>query len=166
MSTAAPSPLADRELSFTRTLSASPEKLYRCWTEPALIVQWFTPPPWKTVHAEVELRPGGFNRITMRSPEGQDFPNEGVYLEVVPHRRLVWTNAFTTGWAPVARSDAPGAFEFVGVIEFEPLPDGTTRYTARVRHWTVADRDAHERMGFHAGWGIATDQLEALARTL
>ena len=44
--------------------------------------------------------------------------------------------------------------------------DDGTRYTATVRHWTVEDRDAHTTMGFEAGWGIATDQLTALAATL
>jgi uncharacterized protein YndB with AHSA1/START domain len=41
---------------------------------------------------------------------------------------------------------------------------GKTKDTARVRHWTVADREAHERMGFHQGWGLCTDQLAAPGR--
>lgn len=163
---ASPAPLSARELHFQRLLHAPREKLYRCWTEPALLVQWFTPAPWKTVHAELEVRVGGANRITMRSPEGEDFPNEGVYLEIVPNERLVWTNAFTAGWAPVARSKQLGEFEFVGIITFEAAAADQTRYSARVRHWTIEERDAHERMGFHDGWGVATSQLEALARTL
>jgi uncharacterized protein YndB with AHSA1/START domain len=48
----------------------------------------------------------------------------------------------------------------------ENYPDGKTRYTARVRHWTVADREAHEKMGFHGGWGLCTDQLAALVARL
>jgi uncharacterized protein YndB with AHSA1/START domain len=39
---------------------------------------------------------------------------------------------------------------------------GKTKYTARVLHWTVADREAHEKMGFHQGWGQCADQLVAL----
>jgi uncharacterized protein YndB with AHSA1/START domain len=51
------------------------------------------------------------------------------------------------------------------VLTFED-EGGKTRYTARVRHWTEGDRETHEKMGFHEGWGKATDQLEALVATL
>jgi uncharacterized protein YndB with AHSA1/START domain len=151
---------ADRELILERVLNATPEKLYRCWTEPSLIVQWFTPPPFKTTRAVVDVRAGGASCITMQSPDGQEFPNEGVYLEVVPNRRIVFTDAFTAGWEPSAKPF------FTGILTFEDLGNGQTKYTARARHWTVADCEAHAKMGFHEGWGIATSQLEALARTL
>jgi uncharacterized protein YndB with AHSA1/START domain len=151
---------ADRELILERVLNATPEKLYRCWTEPALIVQWFTPPPFRTTRAVVDVRAGGASCITMQSPDGQEFPNEGVYLEVVPNRRIVFTDAFTAGWEPSAKPF------FTGILTFEDLGNGQTKYTARARHWTVADCEAHAKMGFHEGWGIATSQLEALARTL
>ncbi len=149
----------DRDLVLTRLIAAPPEKLYRCWTEPALLTRWFTPPPWTVPHAELDVRPGGSNLVVMRGPEGQEMPNRGVYLEVVPGRRLVVTDAFVRAWEP---SEKP----FM-TIELDFVPEaGGTRYTALVRHWTVADREAHEQMGFHQGWGIATDQLAALAATL
>jgi uncharacterized protein YndB with AHSA1/START domain len=49
------------------------------------------------------------------------------------------------------------------ILTFEDVGNGKTKYTARVRHWSEADREAHEKMGFHAGWGICADQLAALA---
>lgn len=153
-------PITDRELVLQRTLNAPREKLYRCWTEPALIVQWFTPPPFKTVRAELDLRAGGRSCITMQSPEGQEFPNRGVYLEVVPNEKLVFTDAFVDSWEPSEK-----AF-MVGTLTFEDAGEGRTLYTARVRHWSAADREAHEKMGFHQGWGIATQQLEALAQRI
>ncbi len=149
----------DRELSFSRLLDAPREKLFRCWTEPQLLTQWFTPPPWKTIKAEVDVRAGGQCNITMQGPEGQEVPNPGVYLDVIPGRKLVFTDAFTTAWRPSAK-----AF-MVGEIKFED-EDGKTRYTATVRHWSAEDSKQHEAMGFHQGWGIATDQLEALARSI
>lgn len=102
--------MSDHELVLTRVIDAPPEKLFRAWTEPDLITQWFTPPPWKTVRAETDVRPGGASLI----------------------------------------------------LTFEDLGGGKSRYTARARHWTKEDRDAHEKMGFHQGWSIATDQLAAL----
>ncbi|WP_265942372.1 SRPBCC family protein [Dechloromonas sp. A34] len=148
-----------RELVLTRIIDAPPEKLFRAWTEPALIVQWFTPHPWTTIHAETDLRPGGSSLVVMCSPEGQEFPNRGVYLEVVRNERLVVTDAYTAAWEP---ADKPF---MTLILSFEALGD-KTRYTARVRHWTVADREAHEQMGFHEGWGKATDQLAELVARL
>ena len=149
----------DRELVLTRLIDAPREKLYRGWTEPALMKQWFAPKPYETPVVEVDVRPGGANLIVMRGPDGQDMPNRGIYLEVVPNERLVFTDAFTEAWQPSAKP-------FMTVIlTFEPQ-GAKTLYTARVRHWTVEDREAHEKMGFHQGWGICTDQLAALAATL
>lgn len=149
----------DRELVLTRLVDAPHEKVYRCWTEPALLKQWFAPKPYETPVVEVDLRPGGSNLFVMRGPGGQDMPNRGVYLEVVPNERLVATDAFTEAWQPSAKP-------FMTLILTFEARGGRTLYTARVRHWTVEDREAHEKMGFHVGWGICTDQLAALAATL
>jgi uncharacterized protein YndB with AHSA1/START domain len=151
---------AERELVLTRLLDAPREKVYRCWTEPALLKQWFAPKPYTTPVVEVDVRPGGASNIVMRSPEGQDMPCPGIYLEVVPNEKLVVTDAFVDGWQP-----KEGAPFMLGILTFED-EGGKTRYTARVRHWTVEATKQHEAMGFHPGWGQCADQLEALAKTL
>ena len=91
----------------------------------------------------------------MRGPNGTEFPSRGVYLDIVPNERLVSTDAYTRAWEPAEKPF------MTTVITFDDEA-GKTRYTARVCHWTEADREAHEQMGFHEGWGKATDQLEAL----
>lgn len=98
--------------------------------------------------------------MEMNGPNGEVMPQPGVYLEVVPNQKIVFTDAFTEAWKP---SDKPF---MVGIVTFEDLGDGKTRYRAVARHWTVEDKAAHEQMGFHEGWGVATDQLTALAKTL
>ena len=148
------------ELVLTRDIAVSCEKLYRCWTEPELIKQWFAPKPWTTSHAETDVRPGGASLIVMRSPDGKDFPNPAVYLEVVPNERIVGTDAYTKAWEPSAKPF------MTLVLTFEDLGGGKTRYTARARHWSAADREAHEKMGFHEGWGRCTDQLAEVAARL
>jgi uncharacterized protein YndB with AHSA1/START domain len=148
-------PASDRELVLTRLIDAPREKLFRAWTEPELMKQWFTPRPWTTPVIEVDLRPGGSNLIVMRGPDGTEFPNRGVYLEIVRNERLVFTDAYIKAWEP---SEKPF---FTGIITFED-EGGKTRYTARALHWTVADREAHEKMGFHEGWGLCADQLAEL----
>lgn len=81
-----------RELVLVRLIDAPPEKVFRAWTYPALLKQWFCPKPWTVASVEVDVRPGGTNVIVMRSPEGQEFPNRGVYLEVVKNERFVGLN--------------------------------------------------------------------------
>jgi uncharacterized protein YndB with AHSA1/START domain len=146
---------ADRELVLSRLINAPREKVYRAWTEPELLKQWFAPKPYTTPIVEIDVRPGGSAYFVMRGPDGKDLPNRGVYLEVVPNEKLVSTDAYVKAWEP---SEKP----FMTLILTFEDEGGKTRYTARVRHWTVADREAHEKMGFHEGWGLCTDQLEAL----
>lgn len=150
----------ERDLVISRDIAASCRSLYRCWTEPALIKQWFCPQPWTVSHAETDVRPGGASLVVMHGPDGQEVPNPGVYLEVVPNARIVATDAYTRAWEPSAKPF------MTLILSFDDLGGGITRYTARVRHWSMADREAHEQMGFHEGWGIATTQLAELAATL
>jgi uncharacterized protein YndB with AHSA1/START domain len=156
----APEPIAARTLTLNRIIDAPPARVYAAWTTPELLLQWFTPKPYETIKAELDLRPGGACNITMRSPEGQEIPNPGVYLELVPNKKLVFTDAFTAGWVPA------GAPFMVGTITFEDAPGGKTNYTATAQHWSEASTRQHEEMGFHAGWGAAAEQLNALVKTL
>jgi uncharacterized protein YndB with AHSA1/START domain len=153
-------PITDRELVLNRLIDAPRDKVYRCWTDAEILKQWFAPKPYTTPFAQLDVRPGGSNVITMRSPDGQDMPNAGVYLDVVKNERLVFTDAYTKAWEP-----KENPFMTV-ILTFEDAGNGKTNYTARVRHWTKEAREQHEKMGFHTGWGICTDQLEALAKTL
>lgn len=154
-----PVPANDRELVLTRLIDAPRSALFRAWTEPELLKRWFAPLPYTTPFAELDVRPGGSSRIVMRGPDGVDIPCGGVYLEIVENERIVFTDAYTTAWEP---SEKPF---FTGIVTFAD-EGGRTRYTARARHWTVADRENHEKMGFHEGWGQCADQLAALAATL
>ena len=150
----------DRDLVLNRFVNASPLTLYRCWTEPELLRRWFAPEPWTVPVAELDVRVGGASLVTMRSSEGVDYPSRGVYLDAVPGERLVFTDAFVDAWTP-----SPKPFMTV-VLTFAPHESGWTRYAIRVRHWSVQDREAHERMGFHQGWGRCADQLAGLAASL
>ena len=150
----------ERELVLTRIFDAPPEKVYRAWTDPELMKQWFVPRPWTIAEAETDVRPGGGSRIVMRDPEGNEYPNEGVYLEVVENERLVFTDAYTAGWRPTQKPF------FTGIITFEDIGGGKTRYIARARHWTMEAKEEHEKMGFHEGWGQCADQLAELLATI
>jgi uncharacterized protein YndB with AHSA1/START domain len=161
-----PNPKLD--LVLERLVDVPPELLWEVWTKPEHLKKWFTPPPWTTVDCEIDLRPGGIFRTVMRSPEGQDFPGAGCYLEIVPNQKLVWTSALGPGYRPQARTSAPdpsGEFYFTAIITLEPQGTGT-KYTATVIHGDEASAKKHEAMGFYQGWGTTLDQLIALAKTL
>lgn len=148
------------ELVLERVLDAPRAALWRCWTEPALLEQWFCPKPWHVTDAVIDLRPGGEFSTVMHGPEGEEFPNTGVFLEISEGRKLVTTDAFRPGWRPSGRPF------MVAEVSFEDAGEGRTRYVARAMHWTEEARKEHESMGFHEGWGAAADQLEELAKTL
>jgi uncharacterized protein YndB with AHSA1/START domain len=152
-------PNSDRDLVIARIIDAPREKVFRAWTDPELMTQWFAPLPWTTPVAQTDVRPGGSSLVVMRDPEGNDFPYRGVYLEVVENERLVFTDAYTSAWEP---SEKP----FMTVILTFEDEGGKTRYTARARHWTVDDSEQHRQMGFHEGWAVCADQLEALVSKL
>jgi uncharacterized protein YndB with AHSA1/START domain len=121
------------------------------------------------VDCEIDLRPGGIFRFVMRSPEGQEFPNEGCYLEVIENKKLVWTGALKQGYRPrqpgYGPEDANCPFLFTAVILLEPHGSGT-RYTAIAIHADEEAAKKHADMGFHEGWGKTLDQLVALAKRM
>jgi uncharacterized protein YndB with AHSA1/START domain len=147
------------DLELVRETDVAPELVWRAWTEPELLVQWFTPKPWETPVAEVDLRPGGRFRTVMRGPDGEENDNTGCFLEVVPNERLVWTAALGPGFRP-----QPGPLPFTAIIELERTPTGGTKYRAIAMHQDPDGRKTHDEMGFQEGWGAVFDQLVELMR--
>ena len=154
---------AERDLVLDRVVDVPPNLVWKAWTTPTLLMPWFCPKPWSTVACEIDLRPGGAFRTTMRSPEGQEFPNVGCYLELIPDRRLVWTDVLGPGFRPIHdASDRP--FVLTAALFLEPEGTGT-RYTAFAMHADTKARDQHSEMGFEHGWSAVLDQLVAFIKT-
>ena len=146
------------DLRLERIVDMSPDLIWRAWTTPELLMQWFCPRPWTTVECEIDLRPGGLFRTVMQSPEGQKFPNMGCYLEAVPNQRLIWTDAFLPGYRPVKAPESSAGFLFTAMVLLEPSGRGT-KYVAIAKHKDEEDRKLHADMGFEQGWSICLDQL-------
>ncbi len=147
------------DLVLTREVNAPREILYTCWTTPEHLVHWFVPKPHKVTACDLDVRVGGkFN--TTFNVEGNEMQNNGVYLEVVPNERLVFTDAYTEGWKP-----APEPF-MTAILTFEDIGGGRTKYTAIARHRNKDTAKAHKDMGFYDGWGTVVTQLEAYVQGL
>jgi|APFre7841882724_1041349.scaffolds.fasta_scaffold02006_5 uncharacterized protein YndB with AHSA1/START domain/uncharacterized glyoxalase superfamily protein PhnB len=152
--------VGDHALTLERTLAAPRAAVWRCWTEPDLLKQWFCPKPWTVPEADFELRAGGRMNTVMAGPNGERIENKGIWLEVDPPRRLVFTDALTEGFAPAAEPF------MTGVVELQDAPEGKTRFTWSALHANAEATAKHREMGWEAGWNAAADQLDALAQTL
>lgn len=147
------------DLSFTRTLAAPRQLIWECWTDPRHIPHFFIPVPHKVTAVDIDLRVGGrFN--TTFDVDGTVMDNHGVYLEVVPNEKLVFTDGYREGWKP-----APEPF-MTAILLLSDAPEGGTRYTAIARHRSPETRKTHEDMGFFDGWVTVATQLESYAKTL
>jgi uncharacterized protein YndB with AHSA1/START domain len=146
----------DLDLSVTRVIHAPLASVWNAWTDPASFEQWWIPAPQICRVRDMDLRPGGSFRTEM-SDDGTDFSPHitGCFLAVEERERIVFTDALVADWRPAESS-------FVtAVITMRDHPDGTD-YTATAMHRNVADRDRHEELGFHEGWGTVTRQLAEL----
>jgi len=157
------------DLVLERVIDVPASLVWKAWTEPKHLMPWFCPKPWSTVACEIDLRPGGIFHTVMQSPEGERFPNTGCYLEVVPERRLVWTDALGPGFRPSSRgylTGGEGGFYITAALTLESLGAERTRYVAQAIHADPAAREKHVEMGFHDGWGTVLDQLVVYATSL
>jgi uncharacterized protein YndB with AHSA1/START domain len=157
------------DLLLERLVDVPVELVWKAWTDPEHLVEWFVPKPWETAEVEIDLRPGGIFRTVMRDPDGDLHEGAaGCYLEVQEPHRLVWTSALGPGYRPqppAAEIEDGPDLQFTAELTFEPVGE-STRYSVRAIHATREAADAHEEMGFSAGWGTALDQLVAHMTTV
>lgn len=149
-----------KDLVISRLLRAPRAALWQAWADPQLLKQWWCPRPWTTEVLAFDLRAGGAFHTFMSGPDGASSDNAGSFVEVLAQERIVFTSLLTAGWRP-----ATPWLPFTAVITMADEGNGT-RYTATVMHPDQASSDRHEKMGFHEGWNICIDQLDAFALAL
>ena len=148
------------DLEIVRVLAAPRAKLWRAWSDPKILKEWWCPRPWVTEVRAFDFRAGGAFHTYMTGPDGGESDNPGLFLEIAPMERIVWTSMLVEGWRPAAPWLA-----MTGIFILED--DGAnTRYTARCLYKDDADREQHEKMGFFEGWGNMIQQMEEVARAL
>lgn len=136
-----------RVLSLSRVFEAPRERLFRAWTEPERLARWWGPKGFTTPECAMDVREGGAWRTVMRSPEGKDHVVSGVYREVAPPSRLV----FTWGW----ETDGPRGHETVVTIQLTEVPGGTRLDLSQELFESTDSRDHHGQ-----GWASCFDSLE------
>ena len=146
-----------QELVTTRIFDAPRELVFKVWTEPEHITQWWGPKGFTTRVTELDLRLGGAWRYIMTSPNGTEYPIKGIFREVIPPERIVTQDEFDAGYEQVVKADLPPGM--VTTVIFEDL-NGKTKLTLRMTHASTEDRRKHEEMGVIAGWNSSFDRLE------
>ena len=157
------SDIGPHDLVIERHIAATPEAVWRCWTEPELIAQWFAPAPGRVPEAEIEPVPGGRFRVVMESDDwGRMDGPPGCVLLAEPGRRFVWTSALGPLFRP-----APDGEDLKFTADMTMRPDGEgCAYRIVARHGDAATAKRHEDMGFAQGWGMCAGQLAEVARGL
>lgn len=151
----------DFSLEIERVIRAPRATVWRCWTEPELLMQWYCPAPWKVTSAEIDLVPGGRMNCVMEGPnEGERHDLTGMLLEVVPLERLTFTDGYSEGFVPRANPF------MTGYVRLADHGEGETKMVWGARHSSAEDMQKHLDMGFEQGWSAAARQLDELAHSM
>jgi uncharacterized protein YndB with AHSA1/START domain len=151
----------ERTIVVTRVFDAPRELVFKAWTDPKQVKEWFPPKDFTAPVCEVDPRPGGVFRVVMKAPEGEpfnggEFPGEGVFEEVVPNERIAFTFA--------GKDDIPPPI--LMTVFFEDEGNGKTKVTVHQTARTVADYEALRKTGAEEGLGQSFEKLDELLARL
>lgn len=142
------------DLTFTRTVDAPRERVWKAWTDPEQVAEWWGPNGFTNTIHEMDVRPGGVWRFVMHGPDGADYHNAFPYDEVVEPERLVYTHL------PNEENDFLG---FQVTTTLDEQHGGRTDVTFRMSFDSVAERESLENSG---GVEAADQTLDRLSRFL
>jgi uncharacterized protein YndB with AHSA1/START domain len=132
-------------LTLKRRLNAPPERVYAAWTDPPKLMRWFGPEEIEMLRAEADARVGGRYRIVMRGTNGEEHDVSGVYREVVPNKKLV----FTWAWRTTPERES------LVTVDIKPEGTGSLLTLTHEQFFDEAARDRHEH-----GWTGCLNKLE------
>ncbi|HEY4044783.1 MAG TPA: SRPBCC domain-containing protein [Rhodopila sp.] len=143
---------AARDVVLERLVDAPPALVFQCWTDPKQMARWWGPNGFTNPVCEMEVRVGRAWRIVMRAPDGTDYPCQGMYLEIIPNERLVFTNIATdAGGKPVL--DGLTTVSFAAV-------NGKTRLTVSTGAAALVADAVKYLQGMEMGWTQSLERLE------
>ena len=147
--------MEDRQITLTRLIAAPAEKIWQCWTDPAILPRWFGPEGYSCVTKEIDLRQGGQWRFDMIGPDGKVYPNRHRYTLFDPLKRLEF----------LLDDDAAGMEPIVAVVVLEPETGGT-RITQTMTFPNVEMRNGALAFGADRLGQTTLAKLEAAAQKL
>lgn len=157
------------DIIITRLINAPRELVYKAWTEPKHMMAWWGPEGYSCPSAEMDVRPGGKQVLVMRSPEGEDMPSHGTYVDVVPNERLDmsedWDEDFRNMIRPMMPAGAEPGYGQKTTILFEDK-DGKTLLTIRSTFETAADVEAMKTVQMVDGWNSSLNKLDTHVATM
>ncbi len=146
---------SDQEIVITRVFNAPPQLVFEAWTRPEHVQHWYGTRDLTLVVCQIALRPGKTYRYVLRDASGQEYAFSGVYREVVPYTKLVYTDSF---------EGMPG-HEAVVTLTFEE-DNGKTRLVSRSLYQSEEDRNAHLSFGMEQGMKELLSRLEEHLQTM
>ncbi len=156
-----------KDFIISRVFDAPRDLVWKCFTEPERMKQWWGPKGFTVVAAKMDLRPGGIYHYGMRTPDGHTMWGKFVYREIAAPERLVFVNTFSDETGGITRHPMSPTWplEMLSTFTFEELPGGKTKFTIRWSALNAADEEqktfdsSHDSM--RQGWGGTLDQLGA-----
>lgn len=150
-----------QDIVITRVFDAPLALVWRAWTESEQLMKWWGPEHFTAPVCTIDFRVGGKYHYCMRSPEGQDYWNTGVFLEIVPHQRIVYTDSFADEAGNVVSAASIGMGddfppELTVIVTFAEV-DGKTHFSLTQRGMPAGEMAEMT----HAGWSQSLDKLEA-----
>jgi uncharacterized protein YndB with AHSA1/START domain len=145
----------EREVVITRVFDAPRELVFRMWTDPKHMAQWWGPKGFTNPVCELDARPGGALRIVMRAPDGAEYPMKGVFQEMVAPERLVFTNI-------AVDREGNHLLEGITTVTFTEH-GGKTKLTLQTRAVGIAPMAPQMLAGMEAGWTQSLERLAVLA---
>ncbi|HEX3797691.1 MAG TPA: SRPBCC domain-containing protein [Verrucomicrobiae bacterium] len=165
-------PMPDRDFIISREFDAPRELVWKAWTDPKHMAQWWGPHQFTNPVCQMDVRPGGEYRIVMRAPDGTEYPGKGIFHEVVKPERLVMTmdhSELPPAWHDLVNPERdktkPPQLDSVMTITFESI-GGKTKLTVRSRFESMAIRDAMKKMGMTEGWSQSLERLTDLLKKM
>jgi uncharacterized protein YndB with AHSA1/START domain len=139
---------SDRAIAFTREFDAPRRLVFEAWTRAEHFRRWYGCRGSSMLSCEIDLRPGGAFRYVILAPDGNEYPMSGVYQEIAPPDRLVYTERF---------NDDPGSESVVTLTLTERA--GRTALSVTAVYPTNAARDAILKLGAERGTAETLDRL-------
>ena len=151
---------------ISRTFNAPRDLVWKCFTDPERMKEWWGPKGFKVIASKMDLRPGGSYHYGLQSPDGQSVWGKFAYREIVPPEKLVLINSFSDEKGGTTRHpwNESWPLQMLSTFTFEDLPGGKTKFTVRWAPYNATEAEVQtfdsNRNSMTQGWSGTFEQLD------